>query len=354
MFNFIIRRLIQIPLVMLVLSILIVALTMLLTPAQRAAGYIRSEQQAAQLERIIRDRGLDQPFPVQYGKWLGSTLPIKVKSEFPFLEAKTPDLGFSKASGQPVLDTIKQRLPNTIELSLVTAIPIILLGVWLGTLSALHKDKFLDQVLRVFAVLGYSLPSFVLGIVLLAVFYGYLGWLPGAGQLEVINQFSVGDLHRYTGMLGIDALLNGRFDIALDVLRHLVLPALTLIIILSASILKVMRNSLLEALNSDYVRTARAKGLPDRTVNLKHARRNAMLSVITLGGFLIIGLLAGSVITETIFAYPGIGQWVVQSAQQLDIPAVLGFALLSALVVVVVSTVTDILYGVVDPRVRFD
>lgn len=340
MFNFILRRLIQIPLVMLVLSILIVALTMLLTPAQRAAGYIRSEQQAAQLERIIRDRGLDQPFPVQYGKWLQSTL--------------HGDLGFSKASGQPVLDTIKQRLPNTIELSLVTAIPIILLGVWLGTLSALHKDKFLDQVLRVFAVLGYSLPSFVLGIVLLAVFYGYLGWLPGAGQLEVINQFSVGDLHRYTGMLGIDALLNGRFDIALDVLRHLVLPALTLIIILSASILKVMRNSLLEALNSDYVRTARAKGLPDRTVNLKHARRNAMLSVITLGGFLIIGLLAGSVITETIFAYPGIGQWVVQSAQQLDIPAVLGFALLSALVVVVVSTVTDILYGVVDPRVRFD
>ncbi|GMA14779.1 ABC transporter permease [Deinococcus metallilatus] len=340
MLNFIIRRLLQIPLVMLVLSILIVALTMLLTPAQRAAGYIRSEQQAAQLERIIRDRGLDQPFPVQYGKWLSSTL--------------HGDLGFSKASGQPVLDTIKARLPNTIELSLVTAIPIILLGVWLGTLSALHKDKFLDQVLRVFAVLGYSLPSFVLGIVLLAVFYGYLGWLPGAGQLEVINQFSVGDLKRYTGMLGIDALLNGRFDIALDVFRHLVLPALTLIIILSATILKVMRNSLLEALSSDYVRTARAKGLPDRTVNLKHARRNALLSVITLGGFLIIGLLGGSVITETIFAYPGVGQWVVQSAGQLDIPAVLGFALLSALVVVVVSTVTDILYGVVDPRVRFD
>ncbi|GAA5534441.1 ABC transporter permease [Deinococcus aluminii] len=340
MLNFIIRRLIQIPLVMLVLSILIVALTMLLTPAQRAAGYIRSEQQAAQLERIIRDRGLDQPFPVQYGKWLQSTL--------------HGDLGFSKASGQPVLDTMKQRLPNTIELSLVTAIPIILLGVWLGTLSALHKDKFLDQVLRVFAVLGYSLPSFVLGIVLLAVFYGYLGWLPGAGQLEVINQFSVGDLHRYTGMLGVDALLNGRFDIALDVFRHLVLPALTLIIILSATILKVMRNSLLEALSSDYVRTARAKGLPDRTVNLKHARRNALLSVITLGGFLIIGLLGGSVITETIFAYPGIGQWVVQSAGQLDIPAVLGFALLSALVVVVVSTLTDVLYGVVDPRVRFD
>ncbi|MPY66612.1 ABC transporter permease [Deinococcus sp. SDU3-2] len=340
MLNFIVRRLIQIPLVMLALSVLIVALTMLLTPAQRAAGYIRSDQQAAQLERIIRDRGLDQPFPVQYGKWLQSTL--------------SGDLGFSKSSGQPVLETIIERLPNTIELTLVTAIPIILIGVWLGTLSALNKDRFIDQALRVFAVLGYSLPTFVLGIVLLAVLYGYLGWLPGAGQLEVINQFAVGDIRRYTGMLGVDALLNGRFDIALDVFRHLIMPALTLIIVSGATILKVMRNNMLEALTSDYVRTARAKGLPERTVNLKHARRNALLSIITLGGFLIIGLLSGSIITETIFAYPGIGQWVVQSALQLDVPSVLGFALLSAIIVVVVSTLTDILYGVVDPRVRFD
>ncbi|MDL2345027.1 ABC transporter permease [Deinococcus sp. MIMF12] len=340
MLNFIVRRLVQIPLVMLALSVLIVALTMLLTPAQRAAGYIRSDQQAAQLERIIRDRGLDQPFPVQYGKWLQSTL--------------SGDLGFSKSSGQPVLDTIIERLPNTIELTLLTAIPIILIGVWLGTLSALNKDRFIDQVLRVFAVLGYSLPTFVLGIVLLAVLYGYLGWLPGAGQLEVVNQFAIGDLRRYTGMLGVDALLNGRFDIALDVFRHLIMPALTLFIVSSATILKVMRNNMLEALTSDYVRTARAKGLPERTVNLKHARRNALLSIITLGGFLIIGLLSGSIITETIFAYPGIGQWVVQSALQLDVPSVLGFALLSAIIVVVISTLTDILYGVVDPRVRFD
>jgi len=226
--------------------------------------------------------------------------------------------------------------------------------VWRGTFSALNKDRFIDQVLRVFAVLGYSLPTFVLGIVLLAVLYGYLGWLPGAGQLEVLNQFAVGDLRRYTGMLGIDALLNGRFDIALDVLRHLIMPALTLFIVSSATILKVMRNNMLEALTSDYVRTARAKGLSERVVNLKHARRNALLSIVTLGGFTVIGLLSGSIITETIFAYPGIGQWVVQSALQLDIPSVLGFALLSALIVVVVSTLTDILYGVIDPRVRFD
>ena len=134
----------------------------------------------------------------------------------------------------------------------------------------------------------------------------------------------------------------------------MILHAITLVTVLSANIVKVMRNNMLEALTSDYVRTARAKGLANRTVNNKHARRNALLSIVTLGGFLIIGLLGGSLITETIFAYPGVGQWVVQAALQTDLAAVLGFALLSAVIVVVVSTVVDILYGVIDPRVRFD
>lgn len=340
MLNFILRRLIQAPLVMLVLSVLVIGLTQLLTPEQRAAPYIRSDQQAARLEQIIDERGLRDPFPVQYANWFGSTI--------------RGDLGFSKASGKDVSATIAERLPNTIELSLVTVIPIILLAVWLGTLSALHKDKFIDQLVRVLVVLGYSLPTFVLGILLLAVFYAYLGWLPGAGQLDILNQFSVGSLRRYTGLLSIDAMLNGRWDIAWDVLRHMFLPAITLVIVLSATLLKVMRNSMLEVLTSDYVRTARAKGLADRTVNNKHARRNALLPIVTLSGSLIIGLLAGSVITETIFAYPGIGQWFVQSALQLDIAGVLGFTLLSALIVVVMNLIVDILYGVIDPRVRFD
>ena len=340
MLNFILRRLIQAPLVMLVLSVLVIGLTQLLTPEQRAAPYIRSDQQAARLEQIIEERGLRDPFPVQYASWFGSTI--------------RGDLGFSKASGKDVSATIAERLPNTLELSLVTVIPIILLAVWLGTVSALHKDKFIDQVVRVLVVLGYSLPTFVLGILLLAVFYAYLGWLPGAGQLDILNQFSVGSLRRYTGLLSIDAMLNGRWDIAWDVLRHMFLPAVTLVIVLSATLLKVMRNSMLEVLTSDYVRTARAKGLADRTVNNKHARRNALLPIVTLSGSLIIGLLGGSVITETIFAYPGIGQWFVQSALQLDIAGVLGFTLLSALIVVVMNLIVDILYGVIDPRVRFD
>ncbi|MDV6375404.1 ABC transporter permease [Deinococcus arenicola] len=339
MLNFTLRRLIQIPIVMLILSIIVIGLTQLLTPEQRAAPYIRSEQQAARLEQIIDERGLRDPFPVQYGRWFSNVI--------------KGDLGYSKASNKEVVATIQERLPNTIELALLTAIPILMISIWLGTLSALHKDKLIDQILRVVVVLGYSLPTFVLGIVLLAVFYAYLGWLPGAGQLDIMNQFAVGDLKRYTGMMTVDALLNGRGDIALDALRHMVLPAITLLIVLSANLVKVMRNSMLDVLTSDYVRTARAKGLPPKVVNGKHARRNALLPIITLGGFLVIGLLGGSIITETIFAYPGIGQWFVQAALQLDIAGVMGFTLLSALLVVVMSTAVDLLYGVLDPRVRF-
>lgn len=340
MLNFIVRRLLQIPLVMFVLSLLVIGMTQLLTPEQRAAPYIRNEQQAAHMEEIIQQRGLRDPFPVQYGRWFSSAI--------------KGDLGFSKASGKDVSATIAERMPNTVELTLVTAIPILLVGIWLGTLAALHKDRFLDQVIRIFVTIGTSVPTFVLGILFLAIFYAYLGWLPGAGQLEVVNQFAVTDIKRYTGMLSVDAMLNGRWNVAWDVLRHMMLPALTLITILSAGIVMVMRNNMLEVLNSDFVRTARAKGLAERVVNNKHARRNALLPIVTQAGFLVIGLLGGSIITESIFAYPGIGQWFIQSASQLDIAGVMGFTLLSALLVVVMSTIVDIIYGIVDPRVRFD
>ncbi len=340
MFNFIVKRLAQIPFVMLALSLIVVGLTQLLTPEQRAAPYIRSDQQAARLEQIINERGLRDPFPVQYGRWFEKTI--------------HGDLGFSKASGKDVSATIAERLPNTIELTIFTIIPIALIGIFLGTLSALHKDRFLDQLIRVISTLSFSLPSFVLGIVLLAVFYAYLGWLPGAGQLEVMNQFAVSDIKRYTGMLGIDALLNGKWNIAMDVFRHLILPAATLTIISVPTVIRVLRNNMLEILNSDFVRTARAKGLAEKVVNNKHARRNALMPVITLLGYMFAGLLTGAVITETIFAYPGIGQWFIQSSFQLDLAGVLGFALLSALIVVIASTLIDILYGLIDPRVRFD
>lgn len=346
MFNLLIKRVLQIPFIMLILSMLVLGLTMLLTPVQRAQGYVRNEQMARNIDQIIRERGLDQPFPVQYGNWLQNVL--------------HGNLGFSKSVGEPVLQAILTRLPNTVELTLFAFIPIIVLGIWLGTLSALKKDKLIDQIVRVLAVLAFSLPSFVLGIVLLAVFYGYLGWAPGPGQTTVENRLLIdqltaaGNFHRYTGMLSLDSMLNGQWGIARDVFSHLILPVITLSLVITASIIKLMRTSMLEALSSDFVRTARAKGLSERVVNNKHARRNALIPIINSGGFILLGLLTGSMITESIYAYPGIGRWLLDSARALDIPSVLGYSLFVALLVVVIRTLIDIGFTLVDPRVRYD
>lgn len=340
MLHFVLRRLAQVPLLIFVLSVLVIGLTQLLSPEDRALPYVTNERQSERIEQIIKERGLDASFPEQYARW--------------FSAAIRGDFGYSRVSNMSVVDTIRERLPNTVELTIFAALPIIGLSVWLGTLSALHKDRLLDQVIRVLVVFGYSLPTFVLGIVLLAIFYGYLGWLPGSGQVEITNYLALSSMRRYTGLKSLDAALNGRWDVAWDVIRHLILPAATLTIVLSAGIMKSMRNNMLEVLSSDYVRTARAKGLPARVVNSKHARRNALLPIITLSGFLIIGLLSGSLITETIFSYPGIGSWFIESARRFDLAAVMGFTLLSAVLVVVMSTVVDLLYGLVDPRVRFE
>lgn len=342
MLTFIVRRMLALPLVMLAVTLLIVALLQLLSPAQRASAFIDNEQQARNIERVIKDKGLDQPFVVQYWTWLRGAL--------------QGNLGFSQASNQSVRDTIAERFPATLELVLF-AVPVILgLGVWLGTLAGLTKDRLPDQILRVASVVGYNVPTFVLGIVLLVFFYGGLGILPGAGQVSVSNSIALitGEVPRRTGMLTVDALLAGQWAVLLDALRYLILPTITLATISFASTLKITRSSMLETLGQDYVRTARSKGLPERVVNLKHARRNALLPVATFAGFTVIGLLEGAVITETIFARPGIGRWGAEAAARLDYAGVLGFALVTALIVVVGYLVVDVVYGLIDPRVRFD
>ncbi|QLG13002.1 ABC transporter permease (plasmid) [Deinococcus sp. D7000] len=340
MLIFVVKRLAQLPLVMLALTLLIVGLLQFLSPEERAQAYVTSEAQTRNLEVIIREHGLDQPFLVQYGHWMADAL--------------HGDLGFSRASNRPVTETIRERLPATIELALVSAIPIIGVGVWLGMLAALHRNDLLDRSLRLLAIVGFSLPTFVMGILLLVVFYGALGWFPGNGNLSVVQQLNLTDpaYHRYSGLILVDSLLNGRPAMFLDALHHLALPALTLIITSGAVILKVMRAQVLETLRADHVRTARAKGLAAQVVNARHVRRNALLPIVTFAGFTVIGLLGGVLFTETIFGYPGIGEWGGQAALRFDVPGVIGFALLNAVIVVVVSTVSDLLYGVVDPRVR--
>jgi ABC-type dipeptide/oligopeptide/nickel transport system permease component len=204
------------------------------------------------------------------------------------------------------------------------------------------------------AILGWSLPTFWLGLLLLMIFYGYFKGLLPPGRLSTqVNLFvHSADFIRYTHINTIDAILNLNGTVFLDALRHAVLPVITLTVVQMAFVMRLMRSSMLESLGKGYVLTARAKGLAERVVINKHARRNALIPVITVSGYVFAGLANGVVITETIFSYKGIGWWAWQAAVRLDIPSVLGFALFNAILFVIINLIVDILYTRVDPRVK--
>jgi len=216
-----------------------------------------------------------------------------------------------------------------------------------------RHNRFFDQVARVFSIIGWSFPTFVFGLLVLMFFYAKLRWFP-PGRLSdwaatIVNS---DQFHQYTHLHTIDALLNLRFDIFWDALKHMILPILTLSYLNWALLLRITRSSMLEVLEQDYVRTARAKGLPERLVINRHARPNALIPVVTIAGLMVAGLLGGVVITETVFTYPGIGSAAAQAAIQLDVVTVLGFALFNGTVLILANLVVDILYAVIDPRVR--
>jgi len=337
--GFILRRLLLLPFVALGVSVLIFSLLQFLTPAMRASLYIHDPKQLNALPDIIRKFHLDRPAYVQYWEWLK--------------QVAHGDLGWSETAREPVADAIRGYFPATLELGAYSFACILALGIWLGTQSAVHKDRLLDHVSRFTSISGASLPTFVWGLLLLMVFYGHFGWFP-PDRLSLAAGLFVRSpgFHPHTGLMTIDALLNRQWWIFWDAVRHLVLPVATLTYFLTAVLVRITRSSMLETLRTDYVRTARAKGLAQRTVVDKHARRNALIPVITLAGLLFVGLLSGVVITETVFNYPGIGRWGVSASQQLDIPAVTGFALIFSGLLVLGNLCADVLYALVDPRIR--
>jgi peptide/nickel transport system permease protein len=211
----------------------------------------------------------------------------------------------------------------------------------------------LDQTIRVTAIIGWSLPTFIFGLFVLFIFYGILGWFP-PGRLSAWAQDIVytGHFTSYTHLITIDALLNGNIPIFLDALRHLIAPIITLSYISWAFLLRITRSSMLDTLRKDYIRTARAKGVNEHTVIHLHAKRNALIPVTTIAGMMIIGMLGGVMITETVFTFPGLGFWAAQSAQQLDYGTVISFALLFSTIMVVGNLVVDLSYALIDPRVR--
>jgi len=265
------------------------------------------------------------------------------------------EFGYSRTGNQPVVDLLKRRFPATVELTMYTILPIIGIGVYLGIIAAVNHNKFIDQAARVFAILGHSLPSFVLGLLALLFFYAKLGWFPPGRLSDWANSVVYTEAFRsYTSLITVDALLNGRVDVFLDALRHLVLPVMVLSTISWATYLRVTRSSMLETLRQEYVVTARAKGLKESDVISGHARPNAMIPVATLGGFTVAGLLGGAVLTETIFDYPGIGQAAGAAAAQLDVITVLSFTLLSSFILILANLVVDVMYAFLDPRVHLD
>lgn len=338
--NYIIRRLLLMILVLVGVSLLVFGIVMLIPPGQRVGIYVHGEKVTPdQMEALIEKYGLRDPYPVQYFRWLKNI----VKGDF----------GFSVTASAPVVEGFKRYFPTTLELVLYATPLIILVGVWMGTLGAVNKDKPLDHGTRVFAIFGYSLPTFWLGLLLLMILYGYFGiFPPGVLSNEGKDLIFHGDFNRYTGLITIDAILNWEWRLFLDGLYHLVLPTINLVILNSALILRLMRSSMLEALGQDFIRTAVAKGAGKRAVINLHARRNAMIPVITISGYMFAILMAGMVITETIFVREGIGRWMARAALQLDVPAIMFNVLFLGTVFVTVNLIVDIVYAYVDPRIR--
>ncbi len=351
MLNYIIRRLLLVPVLLFGVTLLIFGMLQFLDPVERASLYIRGDPKSNQIEAAIKKYCLDCPIHVQYLNWmLGKVDPQTGEREGGILYG---NFGWSKTSSQPVADLIARRFPNTLDLTIWAVGPVIFVGIWLGVQAAVHHNGFVDQAARVFSIVGTSFPTFVFGLLVLMVFYANLGWFP-PGRLsdELSRVVSSPDFHHYTTLLTFDALLNGRFDVFLDALRHMFLPILTLSYISWATFLRVTRSSMLETLRMEYITTARAKGLPKNDVIFKHAQPNAMLPVVTLAGFQVVGLLGGVIITETVFDFPGIGSAAAQASAQLDVITVLGFALFNGFILIVANLIVDILYAVVDPRVR--
>ena len=337
---YLIRRLVLVVPVLFGVSILIFVLMQQFPPYQRAMLYVSDPRQMVNIGEIIELYNLDAPIWEQYITWLGQVF--------------QGNLGWSIVVGMAVTDAIWRFLPTTLELAIFATPLIIFSGIWLGTKAAAHKDRFVDHTTRAGAIMGWSLPTFWLGLVLLMIFYGYFQGLFPPERLSTEMNIIVhsASFTRYTGLNFLDGVLNWEWGVTWDSLRHLVLPVLTLSIVNIAFIMRLMRSSMLESLGKGYILTARAKGLSENTVINKHARRNAMIPVLTVSGYLFAAIVNGVVITECIFEYKGLGWWAWRSAVMLDISSILGFALFNGVLFVLTNLVVDLLYARFDPRVR--
>jgi len=300
-------------------------------PALTIAG----ERASPQVISAIREKyGLDKPLTTQYWVWLKQVL--------------QGDLGRSIVSNEYVAKEILERFPNTVELTIFAMIFAVVIGSIAGIISASRQYSVFDYSFMGLAIFGISMPVFWLGIMLMMIFGVYLRWLPISGRISMMISFQ-----RITGFYLLDSIITGNFAAFISILRYLILPSIALSTIPMAIIARVTRSSMLEVLRQDFIRTERAKGLSERMVIYKHAVRNAMIPVITVIGLNFGLLLAGAILTETVFSWPGIGRYVVNAVNMRDYSVVQGCVLFFALMFVIVNLITDIVYVYIDPRIHY-
>ncbi|MFC1959668.1 ABC transporter permease [Chloroflexota bacterium] len=334
MTRYLVRRILETIPVLVGASIVVFMLVHLIPggPESVLLGERASEENVAALRERL---GLDRPLPEQYVIYMGKVL--------------QGDLGRSVAGNIPISSELRTRLPATMELALFALTIAVIIGVPLGIISAVRRGSWIDTGTMFIALLGVSMPIFWLGLLLLWFFGVELGWLPFIGRLSPNVE-----IETRTGMYVIDAILSGNWYGLKDAVRHLILPAITLATIPMAIIARITRSAMLEVLHMDYIRSARAKGLRERNVIGSHALRNALLPVITVIGLQLGSLMAGAVLTETIFSWPGIGRWLFNSIQGRDYAIVQSVTLVITTIFVVVNMLVDLSYAWLNPRIRYE
>lgn len=321
MLAFVIRRLLQAAIVMLVVAF--VAFSLFQYVGDPVLAMVGQDATPEQRDELRRDLGLDQPFHQQFARFVGNA----VQGEF----------GLSFKQGRKVSTLLRERLPATLELSLAAAVLALALGIPMGVYTALRRGGWLANLMLAVSLVGVSLPTFLIGILLILLFAVLLGWLPSYGRGETV---------------AFGWWTSGLFTV--DGLRHLVLPAITLCLFQMTLIMRLVRAEMLEVLRTDYIRFARARGLSNRAIHFGHALKNTLVPVITIAGLQLGAIIAFAIITETVFQWPGMGLLFIQAVQSADIPVMAAYLCLIALVFVTINLVVDLLYFAVDPRLRMD
>lgn len=329
------RRLLFMPLLLVGMT-LIAFVVSHTVPADPVAAHLgqRSMEDPAIVAAFRQQWGLDRPLPEQYLAYLRNLA--------------QGNFGVSIRTHMPVAEDLARYVPASAELAITATLVGIALGIPFGVASAVRRGQWLDHLVRGVSLLGVSSPVFWLGLVALYIFYFRLGWLPGPGRIDV----GMPEPRHLTGMYTVDSLLTGDWSALSSSLRHLALPGLVLASVYLGLVTRMTRSSMLEVLSADYVRTARGKGLPQQAVIYGHALGNALIPTITVLGLAFGDILAGTVLTETIFSWPGIGRYAYQSSVTLDFPAIMGVSLVIATVFITVNLATDLAYVLLDPRLR--